>query len=404
MSTPGFRSFNPALQRFFIATVVNTIGSAALFGFALIYLHEIRGIPLDRAGFAIGAMSFTLVVCTPFAGSLSDRFGARRILAIGCLVSIVAGASYAMVDSFATALGASVLLGIGNAMWFPAQAALLSLIVQPHERPAVSAFQRAALNLGAALGGVLGGLLVHDDSLRSFQILFGVNVLTYFVFLAVLPGMPPGRVTHSEQVADRHGFLEVLADRFYLRLLVTDISVALGFGFLFAFMPAYASGLGIGKATIGVLFMLGAASVVVTQIPTLRWVRGRDRMQSLALMNVWFAIAFTLMVVTPHVRVGLAVVVIGVGQVVGGFGEAVLGAVRQPLTSDLAPPELVGRYFGLYSMVFQGGMGLANTVGGIVMDHSLSAVWLIPLSTSIAGIAGSLALRRRIPAHLALSA
>ena len=49
-------------------------------------------------------------------------------------------------------------------------------------------------------------------------------------------------------------------------------------------------------------------------------------------------------------------------------------------------------------------MGLANTVGGIVMDHSLSAVWLIPLSTSIAGVVGSLALRRRIPAHLALSA
>ena len=34
--------------------------------------------------------------------------------------------------------------------------------------------------------------------------------------------------------------------------------------------------------------------------------------------------------------------------------EAVLGAVRQPLTSDLAPPELIGRYFGLMTMVFQG--------------------------------------------------
>ena len=32
MSTPGFRSFSPALQRFFIATVVNMIGSAMLFG------------------------------------------------------------------------------------------------------------------------------------------------------------------------------------------------------------------------------------------------------------------------------------------------------------------------------------------------------------------------------------
>lgn len=53
VSTPGFRSFSPALQRFFVATVINMVGSAALFGFVLIYFHEIRHIPLDRAGFAV---------------------------------------------------------------------------------------------------------------------------------------------------------------------------------------------------------------------------------------------------------------------------------------------------------------------------------------------------------------
>src|SRR5204863_614301 len=129
-----------------------------------------------------------------------------------------------------------------------------------------------------------------------------------------------------------------------------------------------------------------AAGGVATQIPTLRWVRGRHRMQSLALMNLWFVAAFALMVATPHIRVWLAIAAIGVAQVLGGFGEAVLGAVRQPLTSDLAPPELVGRYFGLAAMVFQGCMGLANTIGGIVLDHSMSAVWLIPLAASICGV------------------
>lgn len=142
-------------------------------------------------------MSFTLVICTPFAGSLSDRFGVRRILTIGCLISIAAGSLYAVVDSFGAALGVLVLLGLGNSLWFPAQSAPPSLIVQPHERPAVSAFQRLALNLGAALGGVLGGFLVHDDSLRSFQILFAVNVFTYVVFLTVLPGMPSGTCSSS---------------------------------------------------------------------------------------------------------------------------------------------------------------------------------------------------------------
>lgn len=403
MSSPGFRSFSPALKRFYAATVVNMIGSAALFGFVLIYFHEVRGVPLGRAGLAVGAMSFTMVVLTPFGGSLSDRLGARSVLALGCLVSIVAGSLYALVTTFEQAVAVSVLLGVGNSLWFPAQAALLAIIVQPHERPAVSAFSRASLNLGAALGGVLGGFLVHSESLGAFQMLFAVNVATYVVFLAVLPGMPKGKVERPPK-SDRLGFSVVLRDGFFLRLLVTDVAIALGFGFLFAFMPAYASQLGIDKATIGILFTLGAVSVVATQIPTLRWVSGKPRMNSLAVMNLWFAAAFVLMVATPHIGIGIAIAAMGVAQILGGFGEAVLGAVRQPLTSDLAPPELVGRYFGLTLMVFQGCMGLSNTLGGIVLDRSASLVFLIPLVASVFGVLGSLALRARIPAHVAISA
>jgi predicted MFS family arabinose efflux permease len=295
-----------------------------------------------------------------------------------------------------------MLLGVGNALWFPSQSALLALIVTAEERPAVSAFARAALNLGAALGGVLGGFLVHANTLGAFRWLFAVNVATYVVFLAVLPGMPTGKVERDDDV-HHGGFRLVLRDEFFLRLLGTDVAIALGFGFLFSFMPAYASTLGIDKTTIGVLFTFGAVSVVLTQIPTLRWVQGRQRMSWLAVMNLWFVAAFALMVLTAHVPVVVAIVAIGVAQVLGGFGEAVLGAVRQPLTSDLAPPRLVGRYYGLVTMVFQGCMGLANSVGGIVLPHSPTLVWTIPLTASILGVLGSLALRGRIPAHVALS-
>ena len=395
--------FNPALQRFLGATVINMIGSAALFGFVLIYFHEIRGIPTAQAGLAVGAMSFTMVVLTPYAGSLSDRFGARRMLTAGCLVSIVAGVSYVWVHSFVSAVAVSVLLGLGNALWFPAQSALMSLIVSPQERPTLMAWQRASMNLGAALGGVVGGFLVRTGSVTSYYWLFGLNVATYLVFLVILPGMPSGRVERPEH-AERHGFREVFADRFYVRLLVTDLSIALGFGFLWSFMPAYASALGIGKRTIGLLFMFGAATVVLTQIATLGWVRGGERMRWLAIMNLWFVGAFILMNVTPHVGLWVAVGLIAAGQVMGGFGEAILGAVRMPLSADLAPPTLVGRYYGLSTMVFQACMGLANTIGGATMGVSLSLVWVIPLVASVLGVLGSLALRRRIPQHAAVTA
>lgn len=386
------------------ATVVNMIGSAALYGFVLIYFHEIRGIPLSRAGLAAGMMSFAMVILTPVAGFLSDHLGARRVLTMGCVVSIVSAVAYAFVESFAAAVAVSVLLGVGNALWFPAQAALLSLIVTQAERPTVMAWQRAALNLGAAMGGVVGGLLLHDTTVHAFYWLFAVNAATYVLFLGVLPFLPHGRVPKEDRAGKGEGFAVVLRDRFFVRLLVTDLSIALGFWFLWAVTPAYASTIGIDKLTIGILFTVGSAGVALSQLPTLKWISGGKRMSWLMGMNGWFVGAFLLMLVTPHVAAGVAVGFIAAAQVCGGFGEAILGAVRTPLTSDLAPPELVGRYFGLSTMVFQVCTGLSFTVGGAVMQRSLSAVWLIPLAGSVLGIAGLYRLRHQIPAHAAVSA
>lgn len=403
MSTPGFRSFSPALQRYLVATIVNMVGSSALFSFQLIYFHEIRGISLGQAGVAVATTSLVVVALTPFAGWVSDRFGARQTLIAGCLVSIAAGSCYILVTTFTGALLVSAAIGLGSALWWPSQNALMALIVQPHERPALSAFHRAAVNIGAALGGVVGGLMVGNNTLASFRWLFALNVVSYLVFLVVVPGLPSGRVPRAARREDRIGFRAVLRDGFFVRLLGTDVSMGLSFGFLFGVMPAYASQLGIGNATIGVLFMFGAAAVVATQLPTLRWVSGRRRMRMLTLMNLWFAAAFLLMVATPYLAVGLAVAVIAVGQVLGGCGEALLGAVRQPLTSDLAPPEVVGRYFGLAAMVFQGSMGMANALGGFVMQRSLDVVWLLPLATALCGALGTTWLGRRVPAHVAFS-
>ena len=392
------------MLRFFAATVVNMIGSAALFAFIFLYFHEVRGISLGRAGLAVGAMSFVMVAFTPWGGSLTDRFGPRRILTIGCLLSILAAVSFMFASTFVSALVATSLLGIANALWFPSQSALLALIVTPDERPAVSAFQRAALNLGAALGAVAGGLIVRSGTLSAYRWLFALDTATYVVFLAVLPGMPSGRAKERQPGAPTSGYSQVLRDTFFVRLLIADIAIAMGFGFLWAFTPAYASEIGIGKATIGALFALGAASIVVTQIATLRWTAGGDRMKWLAVMNVWFVAAFAVMLATPHLSVGIAIVSIAIAQVLGGFGEAILGAVRTPLTSDLAPPELIGRYHGLATMVFQTCMGLATVIGGVAMQHSLSLVWLIPFALSFAGVVYTVQIRHRIPVHLARSA
>ena len=86
--------------------------------------------------------------------------------------------------------------------------------------------------------------------------------------------------------------------------------------------------IGLSESTIGVLFGLGALVVLATQMPTLRWVRGRRRMRCLALMNVAFFIGFVATSFSVGVSVQVAIALIVLGQTFGGIGEGFLGAIR----------------------------------------------------------------------------
>lgn len=405
MSKPGFRSFSPPVQRFFLATVVNMTGSGMIFAFLFIYLHDVRQFSGKATGLIMAAAPLATVAFTPYAGFLSDRFGPRRILTIGCLISVVASGSFAFFTSIPFALTASAAMGIANGLWFPSQSALLSVIVSPELRPTVMAFQRTALNLGAGFGGVVGGLIADKTKLGSYQAMFAINALTYLLFLACLPGMPSGRVARDESLSksEQPGFREVFRDRFYLLLLLSDVAIGTGFGFAFGIMPGFASRLGISESSIGLVFLIGAVTVVFFQLPMVRWVSGRDRMRCLAVMNLAFAALFLLTSFSVGTSVTAALVIIGIAQGLGGLGETILGSVRQPLTSDLAPLPLVGRYFGLAAMVFQGSMGGANAIGGAMMDVSLRGVWFVALAFSLFGVVLSLLLRNMIPAAVRLN-
>jgi MFS family permease len=405
VSTPRFRSFSPGLQRFFLATVVNMTGSGMIFAFLFIYLNEVRNFSGTWAGLIVASTPIAGVVINPWAGYVSDRFGPRRILAIGCIVSIGASSSLAFASTVPLALVASVAMGVANGLWFPSQSALLSVIVTAEERPSVMAFQRTALNLGAGFGGVLGGLIADRERLGSFQLMFAINAATYVMFLACLPGLPSGRVVMDPAAVDAPlGFRDVLRDRFFLLLLASDLGISFGFGFAWGMMPAYASRIGVNESTVGLMFLVGAISAVVFQIPMLRWVRGRDRMLCLSFMNATFLVAFVITSFTVNTSIGIAIAVMIAAQAIGGFGETVLAAVRQPLTSELAPISIVGRYFGLASMVFQGSMGAAAAIGGVLLDHSLRSVWIVAAGFSAYGVVTSLALRHRLGARVALAA
>ncbi len=398
------RQLDPALPRPVWAIqggmLANSIGTGLLMPFVLIYLHDVHGFTLATAGAIAGTFGLVGLVATPAAGTLIDRIGARAVF-VGSLV-VLAGA-YALFPLVAAPwMGFLVmgLAGLGNGGLWPSQSTLLLSVTPPERRHAAFAVNRMTGNLGLGLGAVVGGITIAGAGTGAFTALFLADAATFLVFAAA-----PLRVPASERAGGGHAeqpgtYREVLADRTFIAFVALNtVFVGAGYAQLEAAVPIFAKHqTGLDEAAIGAIFLANILTVVVAQLPAIRFVEGRRRLRMLALMCALWAGSWTLVAVAGEWRVaGLSTALIGAAVVVFGLGECLHGPVSSAVAADLAPERLRGRYMALSTSSFAVGFALGPLVAGAVLGADLSA--LFPGLAVVLGLAAfsALWLERRLP-------
>jgi EmrB/QacA subfamily drug resistance transporter len=94
-------------------------------------------------------------------GALSDRFGLRRMLAIGLAIFGAASLLASFASSATLLLAGRALMGVGGALLYPGTLAVIKHTFPAHERPRAIAFWGATAGVGAAAGPVIGGWLLE---------------------------------------------------------------------------------------------------------------------------------------------------------------------------------------------------------------------------------------------------
>jgi MFS family permease len=89
--------------------------------------------------------------------------------------------------------------------------------------------------------------------------------------------------------------------------------------------------------------------------------------------------------------------------IVYGIGECLHGIVHSPLSADLAPPQLVGRYMAFASQSWQAGWILGPAVGGFVLQHFPNALWIGAAAINLAAAALAVGLERSLPQTVRLA-
>src|SRR5262245_11065793 len=78
---------------------LNAFGNGAANPFVLLYLHDVRGIPLAAAGLASAANAACGLAASLVGGTVSDRVGPKVTVAVGCALAAISFLAYPFVTA-----------------------------------------------------------------------------------------------------------------------------------------------------------------------------------------------------------------------------------------------------------------------------------------------------------------
>jgi EmrB/QacA subfamily drug resistance transporter len=156
----GIGSLMAALDTLVVSTALSTI-------------RLDLGASVEQLEWTVNAYNLSFAVLLITGAALGDRYGRRRLYAVGLGLFAAASAACALAPDVGTLIGARAVQGAGSALIMPLGLALLSAAFPPEKRGAAIGIFSAITGLAVASGPLVGGAIVEGI---SWEWIFWVNV------------------------------------------------------------------------------------------------------------------------------------------------------------------------------------------------------------------------------------
>jgi MFS family permease len=149
-------------------------------------LYTSFGISSVKFGYLSGAYNWTYAMCQLPIGVILDKFGIRRVGRVSTFLWSIASFAAAISPNIGGLFGARLLLGVGEAPTFPANAKAIGLWFPPQERSFATSLFDSAAKFSSAIGVPLIGLLLLRIGWRwSFAVTGLISFLYFLLFSRV---------------------------------------------------------------------------------------------------------------------------------------------------------------------------------------------------------------------------
>jgi len=335
-------------------------------------LHAGFGLTTLQIGYLSSAFNWTYAALQLPMGVLLDRFGVQGLGRLGAFLWSVASFGSAAAPGVSSFFVMRLLLGVGEAPTFPANAKAIGAWFPPDQRGLPTAMFDAAAKFGPAVGVLgVGWLILHFGWRWSFAAT-GVVSLLYFLAFYVFYRDPPADMVGPVKKIQSASLGYLLKQKKVIGLVLGFFGYNYCFYLLLYWMPSYFSSLKVDALHALFYTSIPWLFVTVTDLLVGGWLvdtlirRGYQSTrvrQAILIAGTLFGLALAGAMTTRNP----AIAVVWLSVALGGLSAA--APVGWSIPSLISPRDSVGRVGGILNF----GNQLAGISSPIVTAYLLNA-------------------------------
>ena len=372
-----------------VLVAVNQIGFGAVVPALPLYAQSF-GVPVSAIGLAVGVYGLARFAGSPPAGFLSDRFGRRKALALGGIVTALGNCWCALATSYPEFILARFIAGAGAGLIVTTGQIVLADITTVERRGRTVSIYQGVFIFAAGIGPFPGGLLSEHFGLKAPFVAYSLAgiIAGLVAWFAVPETRDAGHVTRRRG----DGAMPLLAQLrrlaglrgFVLACFVSLANAVARTGGLFSVVPLLGSlRLGLNVTQIGFALALGTVIGFLAAYPGGMLVDHFGRKAVIAPSTILSGLSMLLFCAAPSYPWFIA------ASIIWGTASSIGGAAPSVYAADSAPPGLNASTVSIFRMAGDIGYITGPVALGIISDQ-FGAVTALIIAAALLVIAGTL--------------
>ena len=330
-----------------------------------IYIESSLGASMTELGFVFSMSNAAAAVIQVLSGFLSDKYGRKKIHALGTFLAAFPPLMYALATNWTDLIPWVMLSGLATGLYIPVRWAIIADVSSTKTMASAYSWTNVSWLVGATTAPFIGGIVAD---------LFGIRFPFFLACILRFSAFPLTLLMHETrkkpkpQPTDRENEKAAVFNRYLLTLAMfslINIIQGIGIGINGPVVPIYVSRtFHVDYTFIGILYAIGfgAASIIV-QIPAGKC---SDRFDRRKIMFITFLASSPFFSLFAFSRNTLELILFMFAQ------NAILNLSWSPfqtLMMDATPRSKWGLVNGVSATTFWTGILTGNALSGILWDN-----------------------------------